>query len=131
MGGAIGIFVNIPSILIMLTVPFALTLFTYGGEATFYALSTLISHFPPLIGELDDTVPLDVIVIKKSIVHVYAAAVLGLIIGSVQVLGGLNDLYTIGKPIATMLLCPFYAVLIAEGFLRPMAAHIVWKMESK
>ena len=128
LGGSIGLFINIPSQLICVLIPLALSLFIYGLDPILHALASLISSFP-FVPHISSSTLLDAQIIRQNIMHVYAAGILGTLIGLVQMLSGLDDFSAIHIGFSVLLLCPLYSVLIAEGLLRPMAVHIELKLE--
>jgi flagellar motor component MotA len=122
MGGSPGIFLNIPSAVIVVGETVALVLISCGAKELFRALLTLrivVAHLPG-----DALRQRDADVLRALTIYCYASAVIGTMIGAVQMLIGLEDINMLGPSVAVSLLTVFYTILLSEALLRPVARMI-------
>ena len=98
MGGSPGIFLNIPSAVIVVGETVALVLISCGAKELFRALLTLrivVAHLPG-----DALRQRDADVLRALTIYCYASAVIGTMIGAVQMLIGLEDINMLGELLA-------------------------------
>ncbi len=118
MGGAYGIFINPPSLIICLGLPTALGLMAFGFTPLYKALWSIRALF--LNTSPEDIFAASPYIFQKLIVYTYAAAALGFAIGTIFMFASLGrDLGNVGAGMAVELLSPMYSILLAEGLLRP------------
>ena len=119
-GSGAGAFLNVPSVVIVLSLPVALGLLSFGFWDLGLGLFLVIAN--PFLRVMPFAVrPRHAAVVKGLIAPVYAAAVIAVLIGGIQMLRAvtMDDLSYVGIGVATLLLVPFYAVLLAECLVRP------------
>ncbi len=122
LGGSPGIFVNIPSAVIVFGVTFGVGLMAFGSKdllSSLLALRGLVFNAPDSAFQQRH-----VDVLKGLIPSAYASGVLGTLIGAVQMLATLDDPAMLGAGMAVAILTVLYGVLLAEGILRPGARYI-------
>jgi len=111
------IFVNIPGLIMCVGATTALGTMSFGiGDMIrgVRALRVLLVRVPP-----ETVSSREVSVLRGLIGPVYASGLIGVLIGQINMLVSLQDPSMIGAAWATLLTCPFYAVLLAEVVLRP------------
>ena len=121
-GGQPLVFVNLPSLILCVCFPVALGIMSFGLHDTMrgvWALRMLVVQVPP-----QDLSVRQAAVLRGLIGPVYAAALVGFVIGVIQMLVVLDDFSKLGYGIGIALLCPFYSVLLAECVLRPAVKAI-------
>lgn len=121
-GGTGLIFVNPPSLIICVWVTTALGIMSFGLKDFVrgtWVLRVLLVKVPR-----ENLCSCGPAVLRGLIVHMYASALIGSLIGMVQMLANLEDPAQIGGGLAIMLICPFYAVLLSEGLFRTTLRHI-------
>ncbi len=123
-GGRIGFFVNIPSIAMVGGGTIFLSMIAFNLSHVRHLLSLILQIFSPFTSNVKDITPMDSKVLHSMIVFLYASGIIGVFIGAVQLLAAVDRYPEIGAPIATMLLCPFYSLILAEGIMRPLAHHM-------
>ena len=114
-GGAV--FWNINALVLSVGVPFALAWATFGLRDYIrlgVVLCTLVVNT-----KLDEIRPRDMAMLRALIRYTYAAAVLAMLLGVVNMCGSLGDPSRIGTGMAVAMLAPLYALLIAEVWVRP------------
>ena len=115
--GDVGIFVNVPSLIICLGWTAALGIISFGiGDLVrgLWVLRVLVVRVPP-----ETVSSREVSVLRGLIGPVYASGLIGAVIGLINMLAKLEDPSMVGMGMAICVLCPFYAVLMAEVVLRP------------
>lgn len=125
-GGAPLIFVDVPSAIVVLGVVIGIGLMAFGLTDLLRGLSALrvlAMHVPD--GALHNR---HVTVLRGLISSSYAAAAIGSLIGVTNVLAHLETLPEIGPGIAMALLTTLYAVLLAEGVLRPAVRKVEYQL---
>jgi len=116
-GGGGAFFLNVPTLLLSVGVPLGLVLATFGVRDYVRlrdVLGTLVVNT-----ELDEIRPRDMAMLRALIRYTYAAAVLGMLLGLVNMCASLEDPSRLGAAMAIAMLPPLYALLIAEVWLRP------------
>lgn len=111
------VFLNVPSLIICVGLPTALGFMSFGIRDTIrgvWVLRALLVRVPP-----ETVSSREMSVLRGLIGPVYASGLIGLIVGVIGLLVHLQDPSMIGTGLAVALICPFYAVLIAEVVLRP------------
>ncbi len=128
MGGSPGVFVNIPSLVIVVGFTLGAGLMAYGYQdlqAGLSALSALVVKRP------DDSITRrHAQVLRGLIPTTYGSGVIGAVIGIVHLLAHMEDPSQIGAGMAVALLSIFYAAMLAEGVLRPGANYIEYKLSA-
>lgn len=124
LGGDFTLFVNIPSIIICLGGTITLSVIAYGFADIERACALLCYILTPTPILPERIRARDIRVLRGMIGHLYAAGVVGFVIGLVQILEYLDDTTLILHGLAVALLCPFYSLLGAEIILRPMAQRL-------
>lgn len=122
LGGPPELFVNVPSLLVTAGVAIGMQLVSFGSGA--------LGDFGRLVRVLSTNTRTDSLRMEHSgqlhvlARHLYAASLIGGLLGLIQVLFNLDDINQLGPAIAICLLTVFYAALFAECLVRP-AAHRV------
>ena len=127
MGGSITMFVNLPSVLIVI-----------GGTITF----SLAHHSSSEVGEAlkaafgteevsAENAGKHLAVFATLRVLVYGSGVTGVLIGLIQMLHNLDDPSLIGPAMAVALLCSLYSVLLAEFGVAPLASRVLVRAENQ
>ena len=116
MGGHVGFF-NMPALLIVIGVALSMGLMSFGVKDLLDGISAMLLPFTgsPSLPDPKRTSA----VLRGMIVHVYASAAIGTLIGLIQFFRQLHDPSALGIVLSLLLLCIFYAVIIAECFFRP------------
>jgi flagellar motor component MotA len=115
--GVVSIFVNIPGLIMCVGGAMALGTMSFGiGDMIrgVRALRVLLVRLPP-----ETISSRDVSVLRGLVGPVYASGLICVLIGQINMLVFLEDPSMIGSAWATLLTCPFYALLMAEVVLRP------------
>jgi len=124
--GGSGAFLSAPALLICVGVTGLLGVLSFGSRALWAGLSSVWLLF--VSGSSHGPSPLKAGVLRGLIVHAYASAALGVLIGLIQMLRavgpGPDSAVMLMRGTAVLLLCPLYAVLLAELLFRP-ALHLV------
>ena len=116
LGGDLGMFIDLPSICIVLgiTVCFSFASHSVSGTVkAFAAAITLEKQSPAEVGQ-------HIRVLSTVRVLANGSGVLGMLIGFVNMLANLADPSAIGPAMAVALLTALYAVLIAEVLVAPL-----------
>lgn len=111
------VFLNVPSLIMCVGLSAALGFMSFGLRDTIrgvWALRALLVRVPP-----ETVSQREVSVLRGLIGPVYASGLIGFVVGLVGLLARLEDPSMVGIGMAVALICPFYAVLIAEVVLRP------------
>lgn len=130
LGSRVTIFINVPSIIVCAGGTIALSCIAFSFHDLIHALLSILRIIIPWSLPKEHITPEDPEILHSMIVYLYASGAIGVLIGAIQVLVSLDDFSGIGAHIATILLCPFYALLGAEGILRPMAHHLKRKLRN-
>ena len=131
LGSDIGIFINLPSIIVCFGGMFMLSILTFSIKDVVKASLLIRYIFTVTSIPVERFDSIDIKILRGMIVHLYAAGAIGVFIGAVQMLAALDDPGSIGPAVAVALLCPFYSLLIAEGILRPMAHHLDHRLSAE
>lgn len=116
--GTPGVFPNLPSALIVVCIPIALGVGSFGWGRVAQGLSSVRVLF--WREEQLEAAAIRLLVLKALRSWVYFAAVLGVLVGLVQVLGsGVGSPETTALAIATTMETPVYGILLAEFLLSP------------
>ncbi len=122
MGGAPDTFVDMPSAIIVAGLTLGAGLMAFGFKDLWdglWALRVFVVRVP------DETLGgRQARVLRGLIPPAYAAGALGTIIGMMQMLATLKDLSSVRAGIACDILTVLYAIVLAEGLLRPGARYI-------
>ena len=125
LGGSVGIFINIPSIVLCAGGVMGLSLIAFSFDDLSHALLQIPRIILPGTIPKENIHPADPEVLRGMIVYLYASGVIGLVIGMIQLFDGFEDSsFTMIRGASVALLCPFYSLLGSEGILRPMANHL-------
>jgi type III secretory pathway component EscS len=117
MANALHFFINIPSIVIVLWLGSAMGVLSYGLRPFLRALRDVrLLLLVVAQSDLSDDSPR---VLRGLAVQLYAAGIIGMLIGLVQLLATLDDFNKLPIGFAVCLLTIFYAAVLAEGVLRP------------
>jgi flagellar motor component MotA len=129
MGGVgIGVLFNLPAAIICIGGMISLSMVAYGVDRQSHALGLTARVLLPIYVSSDMFGPADVRVFRGMIASLYASGAVGFMIGTIQLLARIYEPEAIGPAVAVALLCPFYALLGAEGLLRPMSFHLIDKL---
>jgi flagellar motor component MotA len=128
MGGNIGLLFNLPAFIICVGGMISLSMVAFGVERQSHALGLMARVLLPIYVSSDMFGPADVRVFRGMIAGLYASGVIGFFIGLIQLLATYQDVEAFGPAIAVALLCPLYAIIGAEGLLRPMYFHLIDKL---
>ena len=119
LGSPLNAFINLPSILIVIS---GMCCFSLAH----HSFSDIKQAFQHALGEsASPNLQKDLSVIATVRKTTYGSGVAGTIIGLVQMLQNLDDTSTIGPAMAVAILTAFYAVLLAEFFIDPMANRLL------
>ena len=121
LGGPLGVFVNIPNIVLVAGIPFGICTVTYGLRPVDVAFRCALCMVLPM--EQPEISSSTLLVLRSLVRASYAASAIGVQIGLIQVFFFLADPSQIGPAVCVLLLMPFYGVLLAEGVFRPAAAR--------
>ena len=124
LGGGIGLMFNMPSFIVCVGGMLALSMIAYGVDRQSRAIRLVFWVFVLRSLPSESFSDADVRVIRGMIASVYASGAIGFLIGLMQILALVNDTSVIMPALAVALICPLYALLIAEGVLRPVANHL-------
>lgn len=122
LGGLLGIFVNIPSIVVVAGLSLGLQLATTGSRAllrTLSAFRVFVIEVAPATLRQEDAAQL-----RGLTLHLYAAGVIGTLIGWIQILANIDDWSQLGPAVAVSLLTLFYALVLSECLVRPCADRV-------
>lgn len=119
LGGGAG-FIDVVALIVNVPVMLGLGFMTYGKQywQLFTAIGTLFRTSPA-----SDPSALCKIV-RSSIIYAYAAGVIGVFIGTIQILRNCDDPSMLPLAWSVNILCLYYSVLIAECILRPAQKRI-------
>ena len=120
LGGNFNYFVNPPSLLFIICFALGAALLSFGWGDTWQALRLVCA--PKTNASHPEQAAQIAITIRGIVRHVYAASVVGAMIGIIQVAQTGVDTSKLHAVIAVILLCPFYGLVLAECLLRP-ACH--------
>ena len=114
MGGNLAMFVNVPSIIIVLGGCVFMSMGAHGFGGVWQALSAGFSSSE------DENAKHHIAVLRTVRTTLCASGAIGFLIGLVQMLANLSDPSRIGPAMAVALLTMFYAVFLAELLVAPM-----------
>jgi flagellar motor component MotA len=128
-GSPLVIFINIPSAMLVLGLALVLQWATLGNSGFLRSL-----HLLRVLAYNVSSMSLrrkDAMLLQGLARRLYAAGVIGLLIGLVQVLANPYESVKLGPVMAVALLDPLYAAVLAEGFIRPCADRIDYLLSSE
>ena len=114
MGGNLAMFVNLPSIIIVLGGCVFMSMGAHGAGGVLQALGAGFS------ASEDENAKHHLAVLRTVRTTLCASGAVGFLIGLVQMLANLSDPSAIGPAMAVALLTMFYAVFLAELVVAPM-----------
>ena len=118
--GSVRAFIDIPSVLIVFVTGFCLA---FAAHGFLRVLSALVAGFSPTKVTDEDSAR-DALILQTLRNTICAAAVVGYIIGLIQMLSNMADPSRIGPAMAVALLTSLYAVLFGELILGPMVNRL-------
>ncbi len=127
LGGPLLDFINIPSFVVVAGLAMAIQFATIGGHDARRALLAIRVFFVEVPAH--SLRRKDALNLRAFAVYMYAGAAIGTLTGCIQVLVHLTDLTVLPMATAVMLLCPLYAVVAAECFVRPCANRIDYLLD--
>ena len=119
-GGTVGAFVNLPSLIIVVTPTFLFGAAAHSPAGLRTAVSLGLVGRPVDHGDAQ-TAQAALRTLRSVCL---ASGGLGTLIGVVHMLENMDDPAAIGPAMATALLSPLYAVMLSELLLRPLAHRI-------
>lgn len=125
-GGRLLVFINVPSLILVLGVTLGVTVWSCSMQDVFLALRAAL--FAEHLGETDAA--RGQAVFNRAADGAVAAGMLGTLIGLVQMLQKLDDPTAIGPAMAVALLTLLYGVLLGELCLRSMAADLAGRSQT-
>ncbi len=123
LAGELSLFVDAASIIFILLFMYACTAIAFGGEGLVKSITGLRYIFSQQI-EPSPASELLAYIYKKQLLFLYGGAVIGLIIGSVSIHANVEESIVFHRAYAVNLLVLFYATVISEGVLRPLATKL-------
>ena len=129
LGGDLGMFADLFGGLFLALFMYACTVISYGAHGLVKSIKGLRYLFTNDITTSPATVFLGII-LKKQIFFIYGGALIALVAGSISIHSNMPNIETNAEfhaAYAVNILVLFYAAIIAEGILRPLAA----KLESR
>lgn len=127
LGGPIGIFINIPSFVVVVGVATGLQVATVGVRdfvRMVYSFRMIAIELPP--SALRNNLAAEM---RGFARYLYVAGAIGAIIGLVQILANINDWSMFPIALAVDLLALLYATLLSECLVRPCANRVEYLME--
>ena len=121
MGGGFTIFLDAPSLLIVVLGGFIFAAMGHGPVALGGAL------LDGMVGESGSPSQsqASAMTLQTLRVTIRGCGLAGVLIGSVQMLANLDDPSAIGPAVAVALLTPLYAVILAELFIAPLHSNLL------
>ena len=120
LGGTVGAFVNVPSLLFVLFVGGGVIVASHGSIVVPLVWQVVFDR-----SKLGAAEEIHAKAIAETAMQAFVAAGwIGIIVGSVQMLGQLDDLSQIGDGMATALLTPLYGYVLAYVFCLPLVRHL-------
>jgi len=129
LGGPLLDLINIPSFVVVVGLAMAIQFATIGAHDARRALLAMRVFFVEV--PANALRRKDAINLRAFAVYMYAGAAIGTLIGCIQVLNNLTDLTVLPIATAVMLVCPLYAIVAAECFVRPCANRIDFLLSQK
>lgn len=120
-------YADIPSFVVIAVPSLALCAGDYGWKAIGASFSGAFGRKPKTADELRETLP----VVAALGRYAWYAAVLGVFIGTIAILGDLADMKRVGPNVAVALICPLYALVINFALITPMKNRIARRIESE
>jgi len=117
LGGTAGFFYSTSTLILVLGIPLALALATFGVR-DYVRLGPLLRVLLVTM-DPEDIRPRHIIMVRSLIPYTYAAGIISMLLGTITMLANLDDPSRIGEGMAVSMLAPLYALLIAELWLRP------------
>ncbi len=127
MGGSIALFINLPSVAIVVGFTVFFTFAYHSAGKTLEAFFTAFGKEKLPADEAQQH--LRVLWTARSLAS--ASGVIGSLIGFVNMLANMDDPKNIGPAMAVALLTLFYAVLIAEGIVGPLINRLRNRVEGE
>ena len=118
--GSVRAFIDVPSVLIVFVTGFCLA---FAAHGFLRVLSALVAGFSPTKVTDEDSAR-DALILQTLRNTICAAAVVGYIIGLIQMLTNMADPTRIGPAMAVALLTSLYAVIFGELMLGPMVNRL-------
>ncbi len=116
LGGRIGVYIDIPSLIFVLGVTFGGVWFAHGPSAVFRAMHAALSGHA-----VDDaTSRRHDAVLATAYGLAWASGVLSLFVGFIAMLADLSEPAAIGAGLAVALISPFYGLILAEVVFHPL-----------
>lgn len=122
LGGPPEHFANIPSAIVVIGVVLGLQLMMHGARGlgdNLRAFRVFVVNVSP--ASLDREAPAN---LRSMVVHLYAAGVIGMTIGLVQMLSNMDDPSQVAPALAVSMLTVFYAAVLSECLVRPCANRV-------
>ena len=131
-GPNLEIFFDPPSLTILLGLATAWGLLAFGAAALSKALKTVL-RAPFRSGPLvtDESAPEQVAMLREMRSQLYYAAVVGVLIGWIQMAASMEDLSTFGPAWAVSMLALFYALLLDQCLVKPALHRLQRQVESR
>lgn len=123
LAGELSLFVDAASIIFILLFMYACTAIAFGGEGLVKSIAGLRYIFSQKV-EPSPASELLAYIYKKQLFFLYGGAVIGLIIGSISIHSNVEENLIFHRAYAVNLLVLFYAAVISEGVLRPLATKL-------
>lgn len=122
LGGPADIFINVPAVVIVVGLTLGIQLSAEGAGEFRRTLSSLVVALRPTLPKgIHSGTPANLRTLGK---HVYAAGLIGFLIGGIQILASIDDWRQLASSIGTLLLVLFYALILAECIIRPCANRV-------
>jgi len=122
LGGSPKLFLNIPSAVVVTGIVLGLQLMLLGARGLWNNIRVfrvfLVNVAP---ASLDPDTPAN---LRAMATHLYAAGVIGTMIGLVQMLANIDDPSQVAPATAVALLTVFYAAVLSECAVRPCANRV-------
>lgn len=121
-GGSVGAFINVPSVIIVLGVSYFVGIAAYGWRDFNYGVKALLfvyrKRVPSSLGIRH------VNIIRSMRLYVVLSGILGFLVGSVQMLANLDDPSAIGPAVAVAILTIFYSVFLILFIIQPALSFL-------
>ena len=125
LAGAVAMYIDAASILFVLLFMYACTAIAFGPGGLIRSITGLRHLFSQTLSASPATEQLKLI-FKKQIYFLYGSALIGILIGCVAIhanIEGVSDV-ELHRGYAVNILVLFYAAIVAEGILRPLATKL-------
>lgn len=122
LGGRLGVYLDIPSVVLVLGILFGGLLLSHGLIAPFVAVGHV---FAPRGARTPDRLLASVAVLRRAGRLSWAAGVIGFLIGGVTMLWDLSDPSSIGAGLGVAMVAPLYGAVLAELLFFPLADALI------